>query len=440
MKVKVISRDEAEYVKQRPTDLQQVQRNYDPQVHPLLKAREYVRTLNAVKLDKIFAKPFVAALSGHADGVYSLCRSPKQLTAMLSGSGDGEVKLWDLAQCEQVSSFKAHAGIVWGLTFSPNGQQFISCGDDTTAKLWSLARPSEAKTTFLSSSPLRSVDHHWTDALFATAGDVVAVWDQNRTEPIHTFSWGADSATFVRFNRTEHNIFVSAAHDRSLVLYDIRQQTPIRKLLHKMKTNSVCWNPMEAFNFTTAGEDHNCYTYDMRHLDKAKLIHKDHVDAVMTIDYSPTGQEFVTGSYDRTIRIFPYTEGRSREVYHTKRMQRIFSVQYSPDARFVLSGSDDTNVRLWKAEASRSLKTPVPREQKKLEYLDKLKERHKDLPEIRRIVRHKHVPRFIKKEQYKKRIATVTAQRHTDNKRKHTAQGTVPFENARKKHIINADE
>ena len=42
----------------------------------------------------------------------------------------------------------------------------------------------------------------------------------------------------------------------------------------------------------------------------------------MDVDYSPTGREFVAGSYDRSVRIFAYNGGRSREVYHTKRMQR----------------------------------------------------------------------------------------------------------------------
>ena len=42
----------------------------------------------------------------------------------------------------------------------------------------------------------------------------------------------------------------------------------------------------------------------------------------MDIDFSPTGREFVTGSYDRSVRIFPYNGGHSREIYHTKRMQR----------------------------------------------------------------------------------------------------------------------
>lgn len=103
----------------------------------------------------------------------------------------------------------------------------------------------------------------------------------------------------------------------------------------------------------------------------------------MDIEYSPTGREFVTGSYDRTVsffigivnhqswcmftnlfvvlprcnmwradcmtfavlsapfvgnmqvRIFTYNEGHSREVYHTKRMQR-----YAYMALFKYCGSD----------------------------------------------------------------------------------------------------
>ena len=42
----------------------------------------------------------------------------------------------------------------------------------------------------------------------------------------------------------------------------------------------------------------------------------------MDIDYSPTGTEFVSGSYDKTVRIFRENEGKSKEVYHGKRMQK----------------------------------------------------------------------------------------------------------------------
>ena len=42
----------------------------------------------------------------------------------------------------------------------------------------------------------------------------------------------------------------------------------------------------------------------MRRLKVPLNIYKDHVSAVIDLDYSPTGKEFVTGSYDKTIRIF----------------------------------------------------------------------------------------------------------------------------------------
>ena len=42
------------------------------------KAHEYTRALNAAKVDRIFAKPFVAALP-HDDGVTALCRSPRTI-------------------------------------------------------------------------------------------------------------------------------------------------------------------------------------------------------------------------------------------------------------------------------------------------------------------------------------------------------------------------
>ena len=36
----------------------------------------------------------------------------------------------------------------------------------------------------------------------------------------------------------------------------------------------------------------------------------------------PTGEGFVSGSYDRTIRLWDRDAGKARDIYHTKRMQR----------------------------------------------------------------------------------------------------------------------
>lgn len=52
----------------------------------------------------------------------------------------------------------------------------------------------------------------------------------------------------------------------------------------------------------------------MRYLDQPAKVHMDHVSAVLDVDFSPTGKEFVSASFDKTIRIFPKDEGHSRSV------------------------------------------------------------------------------------------------------------------------------
>jgi WD repeat and SOF domain-containing protein 1 len=65
-KIKTISRSEEQFTRERPIEISKVFHNLDPNLHPFERAREYTRALNAVKLEKVFAKPFVAALEGKA--------------------------------------------------------------------------------------------------------------------------------------------------------------------------------------------------------------------------------------------------------------------------------------------------------------------------------------------------------------------------------------
>ena len=103
----------------------------------------------------------------------------------------------------------------------------------------------------------------------------------------------------------EPHILGACASDRSIILYDIRLATPMRKVIMEMNTNAIAWNPMEAPTFIAANEDYNLYAFDMRHLKRPTNVHMDHVSAVTCVGFAPTGREFVSGSYDKTVRIFP---------------------------------------------------------------------------------------------------------------------------------------
>lgn len=452
MKVKLISRSTDEFTRERSQDLQRVFRNYDPNLRPQEKAVEYVRALNAAKLDKIFARPFIGAMDGHTDAISCMTKNPNYLKGVFSGSMDGDIRLWDIASRRTVCRFPGHQGPVKGLAASTDGRILVSCGHDCTVRLWNVPAPSILEFDDSSDDTLkplaeytgkyayRGADHQWGGNLFATAGAQLDIWDHNRSQPVNSFEWGVDTVVSVRFNPGEPTLLATSGSDRSIAVYDLRMSTPVKKIIMQTKTNAICWNPLEAVNFTAANEDCNCYSFDARKLSEAKCVHQDHVSAVMDIDYSPTGREFVTGSYDRTVRIFPFDGGHSREIYHTKRMQRVFCVKFSCDATYVISGSDDMNLRLWKAKASEQLGVLLPREQKKHEYHEAVKNRYKHLPEVKRIVRHRHLPKAVYKAKDLRRTMTEAERSRKERKRAHSGPSSVHEEPLRKRRIIKEIE
>lgn len=447
MKIKTISRTEEDFVRKSSLDITKVHRNRDPVLHPFDRAREYTKALVATKLEKIFAKPFVGALDGHHDSVFCMSTVRNKLVPLISGSCDGEIKVWDLAQRKCFWSAAAHGGFVRGVTPDAQGKTFFSCGDDKLIKQWAL----QPETTATSSSalndiqPIRtivvpqtltSIDHHWVDNQFATSGEAVNIWDNTRDTALHSYKWGADSVLSVKFNPAEACLLASTGTDRSVCLYDLRAAVPMRKFVLAMNSNKVAWNPREPMNFVLANEDNNLYTFDMRNLSKAMMVHKDHVSAVMDIAFSPTGREFVSGGYDRMIRIFKANSGKSREVYHTKRMQRVFCVNFSADSKYILSGSDDTNIRIWKTEASKSLGVDSGREERKKNYQETVKKRFGHMPEIKRIDRDKPLPKAIKKARALEHDQRSSERRKTENRKRHSSEGAVDLQPARKKAIV----
>jgi len=412
MKIKVISRSEEEQTKEIASDTRKLHRNLDPALHPFERPREYVRALNSVKLDRVFAKPFIASLTGHTDGIFSMIRHPTLLNTVASGSCDGVIKLWNLTTLTQRTSIQAHDGFVRGLTFTPDGKSMISCGEDKTIKMWKLDLPeytfnNDIISVFNGKNAFTSIDHQRNSNTFATSGLSVEIWKHQRSTPLQTLSWGHAGITKVKFNPIETNLLASCTTDRAIIFYDIRENSPAQKLITSMRSNSIAWNPVESYTMAIANEDENVYQYDIRNLTKAVTVHRDHVGSVLDIDYSPTGKEVVTGSYDKTIRIFPMDSFKSREVYFTNRMQRIFSVLFTGDSRFILSGSDDMNIRVWKSNSSAPLGVITNRQKESLEYQEKLKEKFKEIPEIKTIATHRRVPknvykrRFIKNEIHK---------------------------------------
>ncbi|RHZ61945.1 rRNA-processing protein SOF1 [Aspergillus thermomutatus] len=446
MKIKAISRSTASQQAPGSAVVRQP-RNLDPGQHPFERAREYTRALNAVKLERLFAAPFVGQMGdGHVDGVYTMAKDPGSLQRFASGSGDGVVKVWDLTTQGEVWNTQAHENIVKGLCWTPE-RKLLSCASDKTIKLWDPYNSSpEAPPlgTYLGQSAFTGVSHHRNLPYFAASSSQISIYDLSRpsSTPSQVLHWptSVDTITSLAFNQTETSIIGSTAIDRSIIMYDLRTSSPVHKLVLRLASNAISWNPMEAFNFAVANEDHNAYIFDMRKMDRALNVLKDHVAAVMDVEFSPTGEELVTASYDRTVRLWSRAHGHSRDIYHTKRMQRVFSAKFTPDNKYILSGSDDGNIRLWRANASDRSGIKSARQRAKLEYDQALITRYSHMPEIRRIKRQRHVPRTVKKAGEIKREELAAIKRREENVRKHSKKGALPPRRSEREKMILTHE
>ncbi len=300
--MKTISRNPDVYERGTNQEANRVFRNLDPEVHPFEKGREYARAMASVKLDKVFNKPFVRAMDGHLEGVFSMAKHTTRLSCVVSGACDGEIRLWNIStgQCN-VSIKAAHQGFVRGLTVVPSGEAFLSCGSDAQVRLWPLlydvydkydvdGRPDDRITvrplqTFSGDEAFNAVDHQYGTDCFATVSSTLQIWDVHRSHPLTTIEWGSETCQSVRWNHAEPNVLASASSDRTVTLYDARAKAALKKVILPGRSNSMCWNPREPYYFTCANEDSNLYTFDMRYLNQAVGVHRDFLSSVMSVDY-----------------------------------------------------------------------------------------------------------------------------------------------------------
>ena len=259
-------------------------RNFSPQEHRFARAREYVRAVRAAKLERLHAKPFVAAFDGHAETVCKLIKVRSKLPILVSGDWDGEIRCWDMAQHLLNWRVHGHKGRVMGLTTTNTGTRsvnvnksknsdeiqyiangnnlVISTGIDKTIKIWKLNLQGTARkigvrddvtgweglvqhngnnkeSSHLGDQIPISTIHHWepfhcvdacweyNSTLYATGSTSVRLWDINRSHGLHNFKGTVDQVSCMAFNPSQFNILAVGMQDRKITFYDTRTKSPL---------------------------------------------------------------------------------------------------------------------------------------------------------------------------------------------------------------------
>lgn len=321
---------------------------------------------NTTKLWAWETRECLHTLREHSRGIRSVAFSADG-QQLATGSSDGTIRLWDVALGECLQVFKGHRGWVWSVVFSSDAQFLISGSEDQSLKIWDVKQGRCLRTLQGHTGWVRSIalspDNHTLAS--GSEDQTVRLWDMNTGQALKTFQGFARGVRSVAFS-PDGQILASGGEDRIARIWEVETGECLIKLSkHSGRIWSVAFAPQPvhpeghpspaqtSLILASGSEDCTTRLWDLNTGQCFRTI-EGHKDGVLSVAFSPDGQQLATSSCDRSIKIWQVSTG---ECQHNCRghMDWIWSVAFSPDGRLLASGSGDLTVRLWNVETGECL-------------------------------------------------------------------------------------
>jgi WD40 repeat protein len=84
-----------------------------------------------------------------------------------------------------------------------------------------------------------------------------------------------------------------------------------------------------------------------------------HTDSITCMRYSPNGRQIISGSFDKTIRIWDAETGAAVGKPLEGHTDSIRSIAYSPNGQHIISASADSTIRIWDAKTGSAVVNPL---------------------------------------------------------------------------------
>ena len=284
---------------------------------------------------------------------------------MISGSGDGNARIWDCDTGTPFQTLEGHSSWVLAVSYAPDGSMVATGSMDNTVRVW------ETETGKPKSSALRG-HRKWITALAwepfhlqaegrprlasSSKDATVRIWDAISGRADLTLTRHSATVSCVKWGGTG-NVYTSS-HDRTVMIFNGTNGSLLRTI-----TSHAHW-----VNHLALSSDHVLRT---AYLDPIKST---------TYDASPTTfgekraiarvrfeqqarywsrvtERFVTASDDCTMFLWN-SENLSKPVARLLGHQKqVNHVVFSPDGEFIASSGFDNAVRLWRARDGSFVKT-----------------------------------------------------------------------------------
>ncbi|CAE6369750.1 unnamed protein product [Rhizoctonia solani] len=170
----------------------------------------------------------------------------------------------------------------------------------------------------------------------------------------------SEAVEYVRFS-SDSLVIVSGSFDGTVLIWDVTTGRQVTKLF---KGDS----PIRSVGFSPNGRQVVCaegLTLQVmdRHTGETVVgpIHA-RANVIRSVDFSPDGKRLVSGSDDKSVRIWDAQTGKQVAVCGEpdgSHGHYVLSVSFSPNSLYVVSGSVDHTVRVWDAQNGNLILGPL---------------------------------------------------------------------------------
>eukprot|EP00252_Welwitschia_mirabilis_P001766 TRINITY_DN11709_c0_g1_i1.p1 TRINITY_DN11709_c0_g1~~TRINITY_DN11709_c0_g1_i1.p1 ORF type:complete len:327 (-),score=67.90 TRINITY_DN11709_c0_g1_i1:577-1557(-) len=234
---------------------------------------------------------------------------------LFSCAKDHTPTVWFAHNGERLGTYRGHNGAVWCCDVSRDSTRLITGSADTTAKLWDVQTGTQLYS-FAFGSPARAVDF--------SEGDKLCVMT---TDPF------MDSPSAIHVKRIEKD------------LTNQNQESILKITGIKGRINRAVWGPLN-MTIISAGEDGIVRVWDA---ETGKLIKESdketgHHKAITSLAKSADGSHFLTGSQDKTAKLWDIRTLTLLKTYVTERPVNAVAISPLLDHVVIGGGQEASHV------------------------------------------------------------------------------------------------
>ncbi len=288
-------------------------------------------------------------LQGHIGSVFSVALSADG-RAIVSGSKDQALKVWDAGSGVCRRTLQGHTALVSSVAFSADGRTIASGSEDNVLKIWD-AESGACRATLLGHiGPVNgvalSVDGR--TIVSGSTDKTVRIWDADTGNCLQTLQGHAYLVTSVALSGDARTI-VSGSWDKTLKVWDAESGTCRQTLRgHAGPVDSVAFSA-DGRTIVSGSEDKTLKVWDAE-IGSCRQTLQGHSYSVTSVAVSADGRTIVSGSWDKTLKIWDAT-CTARDQAFQRHFDKVTSAAVSADGRTFVSGSWDKTLRVWDVES-----------------------------------------------------------------------------------------